>query len=279
MAHLARLHKARRVDHSRNVVAFERHFRAAGARSAVVGYDDEDRLLKPRVLFRIFQEAAYGIIRVLHAAAPRARSGRNVDLTFRINVWAMVARCHQMCVKRLPLRRILIEYAQRVVEQILITSAPDGAARYLFRPHRRLINDLVAVSAEEGPHIVEIAVAAVEKLRAVALLAQDRAHRVQACVVGLFDLALAGTRRLTQGDGLQSAHRTVAAGVEAFEEQTMLRQTIQVRRQMILIAKGRHIVGAQALHHYQHDIFALLRQRIFDFSRIQALHHILRLLR
>ena len=76
-----------------------------------------------------------------------------------------------MRVKRLPLCRILIEYAQRVVEQILITSAPDGAARYLFRPHRRLINDLVAVSAEEGPHIIEIAVAAVEKLRAVALLA------------------------------------------------------------------------------------------------------------
>ena len=191
----------------------------------------------------------------------------------------MVARRHQMRVKRLPLRRILIEYAQRVVEQILITSAPDGAARYLFRPHRRLINDLVAVSAEEGPHIVEIAVAAVEKLRAVALLAQDRAHRVQARVVGLLDLALAGTRRLTQGDGLQSAHRTVAAGVEAFEEQTMLRQTIQARRQIILIAKGRHIVGAQALHHYQHDILARFRQRIFDFSRIQALHHILRLLR
>ena len=173
MAHLARLHEARRVDHSWNVVAFERHFRAAGARSAVVGYDDEDRLLKPRVLFRIFQEAAYGIVRVLHAAAPRARSGRNVDLTFRINVRTMVARRHQMRVKRLPLRRILIEYAQRVVEQILITSAPDGAARYLFRPHRCLINDLVAVSAEEGPHIIEIAVATVEKLRAVALLAQD----------------------------------------------------------------------------------------------------------
>ena len=43
------------------MVAFERYFRAAGARSAVVGYDDEDRLLKPRVLFRIFQEATYGI--------------------------------------------------------------------------------------------------------------------------------------------------------------------------------------------------------------------------
>ena len=191
----------------------------------------------------------------------------------------MVARRHQMRVKRFALCHILIEYAQRVVEQILITSAPDGATRYLFRPHRRLINDLVAVSAEEGPHIIEIAVAAVEKLRAVALLAQNRAHGVQARVVGLLDFALAGTRRLTQGDSFQAAHRAIAAGVKAFKEQTMLRQTIQVRRQMILIAKGRHIVGTQALHHYQHNIFALLRQRIFDLSRIQALHHILRLLR
>lgn len=70
-----------------------------------------------------------------------------------------------------------------------------------------MVDDSVAVAAEEGFHVVEVAVASVEVVGIVTLLPEYGRRGVHVVVAGTFDDALSGAGRQREGNGFES--RTV----------------------------------------------------------------------
>lgn len=80
-----------------------------------------------------------------------------------------------------------------------------------------MVDDSVAVAAEEGFHVVEVAVASVEVVGIVTLLPEYGRRGVHVVVAGTFDDALSGAGRQREGNGFESPHRAVTCGETLFE--------------------------------------------------------------
>ena len=148
----------------------------------------------------------------------------------------------------------LAERADGLGVGIFVRDAPDVLEGDLVGCVLLLIDDFVAVAAEEGLHVVEIAVAAVEVEYVVALVAQHGARGVHAGVAGAFDDALSGTGRQRERHGFQSAYRAVARGEEPVEDQRLAAERIEAGREAVGTSVARHERCAHAFERYEHDV-------------------------
>ena len=250
------------------MVFFERQLGASGARCAVVGRDDEDRPVEPRPFARLLQEAAQRIVGVHHPSGARFRIVRNSDLSRRIGEGPVIAHGHQMGEEGFAAAGVFVQRPQRLGVGILVAYAPDVGERDLLGGVLTLVHDVVAVAREEGLHVVEIAVAAVEILYGVAFFAQHGPRGVHAGVVLPLDDALAGAGRERQRDGLQSAYGAVTRGEEPFEGQPLPVQGVECRREVASVAEMLQIAGAHALDGDEHDVAPQLVRRAGDRAAV-----------
>ena len=208
-----------------------------------------------------------GPVRVEHGTLARALLA--IDAAFGECVRTMVRRRHDHLERGLAGRRMLVERAQHLREQRLVRNAPDRLLDDLFARNRRAILDRVAVALEERIHVVEIAVAAIEEVARIAILAERLAERAQVFVVRTAQNRLPRRRRHGERDGFEAAHRARARRIHVVERERVLRQVIEIRRQAVLGAKRPAERCAQALDRDDDDIRLLARQRIFVFDIAQ----------
>jgi len=154
---------------------------------------------------------------------------------------------------------LFVERADHFAVGVLVADAPDVGESDLFGRVAFLVHDVVSVAREEGLHVVEIAVAAVEIGHVVAFFTQQGSRGVHSGIVRAFDDALSGAGRKRQCHGLQSAHRAVARGVDAVEGHAQPVERVEDRRDRLRVAETLHVRGAHALDGDEHDVAANLR--------------------
>ena len=172
------------------MVLFERDLGFAGARRAVVGRDEENRIGEPGLFRRFGEEPPQCIVGIHHASVARLGVVRYADLPGRVGERAVVAHRHDMCEERLAVAGVFVERADDLAVGVFVAYAPDvgeGDFPGLVLP---LVDDLIAVAREEGLHIVEIAVAAVKIFHGVTFVAQQGAGRMHPRIVRALDDAL-----------------------------------------------------------------------------------------
>ena len=243
-------------DQRRDVVFLQRNLGAAGARSAVVGRDEEDRVFEPRLPGRFGEELPQRIVAVKHASCAALRVVGDADSSGGVGEGTVVADGHHVGEERLAAAGLLVERADDLPVGVFVADAPDVGEGDLFGLVAFLVDDVVSVAREEGLHVVEIAVAAVEIGHVVTLVAQQGSCGVHSGVVRTLDDALARAGRQRKRHGLQTAHRAVARGVDAVERQSQFVERVEYGRDPFRVAEPLHVRGAHALHGDQHDVAA-----------------------
>lgn len=262
--------KPRGVDQCRDMVFFERDFRAARARCAVVGRDEENRIGEPGLFRRFGEEPPQCIVGIHHASVARLGVVRYADLPGRVGERAVVAHRHDMCEERLAVAGVFVERADDLAVGVFVAYAPDVGEGDLPGLVLPLVDDLIAVAREEGLHIVEIAVAAVKIFHGVTLVAQQGAGRMHPRIVRALDDALSRAGRQRKRHGLQPAYRAVTRGIDAVERQAPVVERVEHGRQLPGVAEMPHERGAHALDRYQYDVAPYLGALAADGMQVVA---------
>ncbi|MNE11555.1 hypothetical protein D3C80_1043190 [compost metagenome] len=149
--------------------------------------------------------------------------------------------------------------------QILVGHAPGVGELDVLLRHAALVDDAVAVAAEEGVHVVEVAAPAVDEHAVVALRAELLAETGEAALAAdaLDDGASRG-RRYRQGDGFQTAVSAGTGGIEVVEEQAVLAQLVEVGGQAAAVAEAAEVLGRQALDGHQYHVELGRRAGVVD---------------
>ena len=248
----AGLDVARRPDEERDLVLAHLELALAGDGGAVVGDDDEDRVLEPGLGPRRLEEGADGVVGVGHAALATAQA--RIDPTRRPGVGPVVGRRHDEVMEGLAGGEGPVCLGHRPRKGILVARAPgigEGRLHTLARL-RRLVDHPVAIGTEEVVHVVEESIAPVDERRVVALRGEHRAERAQVLAAGAAQDGLPGNRGHGQRQRLHAAHGARAARIAATEPEGLARDAVEVRRQPLLrmnrVAVAAKELGAQALH-------------------------------
>ena len=218
----------------------------------MVGHDDEDRILEPRLVLRGLEECANRVIRIGHPAL--AIDELRVDLARRPSVWAVVRSRHHKVVEGLASRMSLVGFLNRPGEGILIAGAPGvGEGRLLTGGLLSgKIHHPVAVGPEEVVHVIEKAVAAVDESGVVTLRAENGTEGREIFAALAAQDRLSRNRRNRQRERLHPAHRARAAGVATGEPKRLAGDAVQVGRQVLRGIVWRtvaaHEFSAQALN-------------------------------
>lgn len=257
LIYLLRCDESRSEDQGGNVVFLQRDFGFAGTRGAMVGRNDENRVIEPGLAAGLFEEASQCVVGVHDASRTQFRIVRNRNPACRVGVGPVVADRHDVgeegrCGRIGP----LAERADHFVVGVFVANAPDVGEGDLFGFVAFLVDDSVAVAAEEGFHVVEVAVASVEVVGIVTLLPEYGRRGVHVVVAGTFDDALSGAGRQREGNGFESPHRAVTCGETLFESDPHFVERVQVGRDRVRIAEMLHERGAHALDGDQHDVAA-----------------------
>ena len=88
----------------------------------MVGHDDEDRILEPRLVLRGLEECANRVIRISHPAL--AVDELRVNLARRPRVGAVVRSRHHEVMEGLTGRMSLVGFLNRPGKRILVASTP-----------------------------------------------------------------------------------------------------------------------------------------------------------
>ena len=160
LIYLLRCDESRSEDQGGNVVFLQRDFGFAGTRGAMVGRNDENRVIEPGLAAGLFEEASQCVVGVHDASRTQFRIVRNRNPACRVGVGPVVADRHDVgeegrCGRIGP----LAERADHFVVGVFVANAPDVGEGDLFGFVAFLVDDSVAVAAEEGFHVVEVAVA------------------------------------------------------------------------------------------------------------------------
>ena len=199
----------------------------------MVGHDDEDRILEPRLVLRSLEECANRVIRISHPAL--AVDELRVNLARRPSVRTVVRSRHHEVMEGLTGRMGLVGLFERPRESILVAGAPGVGEGRLFAGGLLAgeIHDPVAVGPEEVVHVVEETVATVEEGRVVTLLTQHRAERRQVFAAFATEHRLARDGRDGQREGFHAADGARAAGIATGEPERLAGDAVEIRRQVL----------------------------------------------
>ena len=148
-----------------------------------------------------------------------------------------------------------VRLAQRLGIEVLVAHAPRVLEGNQLVGGAGLVHDTVAVSGEEGVHVVEIAPPPIEEDAVVATVLQLPAQaRVAGFAARALDDGAARCRGHGQGDGLQAPDGARAGRVEIAEEKAPGPQPVQVGRQLPGVPERAEVVSAQTLDRDHDDI-------------------------
>ena len=150
------------VDKQRDVVVRHRQVLLACTAGRVISHKDEDRLVEPGFSSGLLQELADRVIGVLHRAFTTL-AGRDVDAPIGIGIRPVVGGGHQLQEEGLALGMIRVGDLEGLLVKILIGHAPGVLEGHIAFRHAALVDNAVAIAAEEGIHVVEVAAPAVDK--------------------------------------------------------------------------------------------------------------------
>ena len=139
----------------------------------MVGHDNENRVLKPRLVLRGLEERANGIIRISHPALTVDKL--RVNLARRPRVRTVVRSRHHEVMEGLAGRMSFVGFLDGPSEGIFVAGTPGVTEARLLAGGflTRQIHHPVAVGPEEVVHVIEKAVAAVDESGVVTLRAED----------------------------------------------------------------------------------------------------------
>ena len=139
--------------------------------------------------------------------------------------------------------------------EILVGHAPGILEVDIRLGHAALVDHAVAIAAEEGIHVVEVAASAINEHAVIALRRELLAEAgIAAFTTDPLDDGASRGGRYGQGDGFQAAIGAGARGVKVVEEQALLAQRIEVGGQATWVAKTAKVLGRQALDGHQNNI-------------------------
>ena len=164
--HLARPYDFRGIDKAWDVVAVDGQRCLSRTGGTVVGNDDEHRVPEPDFPLRLGDESADGIVGVFHGSLPGVGGAVHLYPSGGVGVGAVIAGRHDLCEERMSRPMVGIEHLQAFPEYILVAHTPDVGESHLVVRDGFPVDDLIAVMAEEVAHVVKVAVAAVDELRA-----------------------------------------------------------------------------------------------------------------
>src|SRR5262245_23099270 len=177
-----RCEMVRRIKDQGDMVILRWQIGPSARMRCVIGNENKQGILEPGPARCLRHQLADRPIRVLDCPlSSRARS--DVDPTGRVSERPMVRGCHDVRKDLGVAGNARIDLAQKELEQVLVGHAPDGFVRDFGLAKRITVDDRIAVPSEEILHVVEVAVAAVEKERLIALLLEDTAEGLKTLVV------------------------------------------------------------------------------------------------
>jgi hypothetical protein len=249
-----------RVENDGDPVVLDGEPGLASHRRAVVGDDDEQRLVEPRLRLGVVDELADCPVRVLDAPLAPARRA-DVDAAVGVSERPVIRRRHHMRERWLALRRVVVDQREHVGEKRLVGDAPDvleddGRLRKV-----RAVHHAIVIPGEVGVHVVEVAVTAVDKARRVPLPLQNTADCRQAAVVRPPHDRLPRNRGRADRRRLEAAHRPRPGGVGVGELESPASEAIDVGRQAHVRSVRADELRRQALHHDQHHMPGLARHQ------------------
>ena len=162
---------------------------------------------------------------------------------------------------------VLVGHFHRLGVEVFVGHAPGVLEVDLGLGHAALVDDAVAVAAEESVHVVEIAAPAIDEDGVVTLGHELLAEAgIAALAPDALDDGAARRGRHRQGNRLQAAVGAGAGGIEVVEIEAFAAQGVEVGSESARIAVAAEELGAEALHCHENDVSPQLWAAVDDAS-------------
>ena len=230
----------------------------------MVGHDNEDRVAEPGFRGSLAEEISDGPVGVFHRRVTAHRVPVVLNPSLRVGVGTVVRDGHYLGEEEFSGLIGSVEALQGLPVGVLVGGPPDVRHDYGVLVVGLLVHYFVAAGAVECAHIVEIAVAAVDVAGAVAVTAEHLPGGEEAAAVRAFHEALAGGRRDAQRHGFKAADGAVARREEVVEDETLLKERVEVRGNAVGGAIAGKEIGAQALDSDKDDVLLHGREAVAD---------------
>ena len=217
----------------------------------MVGKDNEDGVVIPRLFPRLAEELSDAPVGILH------------DLRFRFlgtclhptghNVWRVVADGEDCRHERFPVLGRLVDHRQRIVEEVFVGHAKT-IGHLVGRVVLLRINLVVAIGAEEGIHVVVLRLMCHEEEVVVALLLE---HGGQSAAPwrhrSLHQVAHHQCREGVERSG-KSVVGVYASRIEMGEGKGVMVEAVEGRGERLLLSEGLHETCRHRLHENDHHV-------------------------